>query len=81
MLIAPIALVTAQGMGVQPHAFVMAVAVAASMAFASPVASPGNTMVMGAGRYKFFDYVKLGIPLIIINGIIATLVLPLLFPL
>jgi di/tricarboxylate transporter len=80
VLVAPIALVTAQGLGVQPQAFLMAVALAASMAFASPVASPVNTLVMGAGRYRFFDYIRIGVPLIAINFVITLIVLPLLFP-
>jgi di/tricarboxylate transporter len=81
VLIAPIALAAAQTMGLQPHAFLMAVAIAASMAFASPVASPVNTLVMGAGNYKFSDYIKVGVPLILLTMVIAVLVLPLLWPL
>ncbi len=80
VLIAPIALATAQNMGLQPQAFMMAVAIAASMAFASPVASPVNTLVMGAGNYKFSDYIKVGVPLILIAMVITVLVLPLLWP-
>ena len=80
VLIAPIALVTAQNMGLQPHAFLMAVAIAASMAFASPVASPVNTLVMGAGNYKFSDYIKVGVPMILLAMVITVLVLPLLWP-
>jgi di/tricarboxylate transporter len=59
----------------------MAVAIAASMAFASPVASPVNTLVMGAGNYRFSDYIKLGVPLILIMFAVTMLVLPLLWPL
>ncbi|MBN1666250.1 MAG: SLC13 family permease [Anaerolineales bacterium] len=81
VLIAPIALVAAQNLAVQPQAFLMAVAVAASMAFATPVASPVNTLVMGAGNYRFSDYLKVGVPLILITLIISVLVLPLLWPL
>jgi di/tricarboxylate transporter len=80
VLIAPIALAAAQNMGLQPHAFLMAVAIAASMAFASPVASPVNTLVMGAGNYKFSDYIKIGVPLILLTMLITVLVLPLLWP-
>ncbi|MAS36486.1 MAG: SLC13 family permease [Anaerolineaceae bacterium] len=80
VLVAPIALATAQGIGVQPQAFLMAVALAASMAFASPVASPVNTLVMGAGRYRFFDYIRIGVPMIVMNFVIVMIVLPLLFP-
>jgi di/tricarboxylate transporter len=80
VLIAPIALAAAQGMGVQPYAFLMGVAISASMAFASPVASPVNTLVMGAGDYRFSDYVKAGMPMIAITLLISLLVLPLLWP-
>jgi len=81
VLIAPIALAAAQNLGNQPHAFLMAVAIAASMAFASPVASPTNTLVMGAGNYSFSDYIKVGLPLILLSMVISVLVLPLLWPL
>jgi di/tricarboxylate transporter len=80
VLIAPIALQAAANLGVQPYAFMMAVAVGASMAFASPVASPVNTLVMGAGSYRFGDYIKVGAPLIVLMLGIAVFVLPILFP-
>lgn len=80
VLIAPLALAAADNLGVQPHAFLMAVGVAASMAFASPVASPVNTLVMGAGNYRFSDYIKIGAPMLLISLIAAMLILPLLFP-
>ena len=81
VLVAPIALAAAQQLDVQPYAFLMAVAIAASMAFASPVASPVNTLVMGAGNYRFSDYVKIGIPLMLITLVLTVLFLPLLWPL
>lgn len=80
VLLAPLALASAYNLGVQPHAFLMAVGVAASMAFASPVASPVNTLVMGAGNYRFSDYVKVGIPMVLISALVAILVLPWLWP-
>jgi di/tricarboxylate transporter len=80
VLIAPIALAAAQTLEVAPHAFMMAVAVAASMAFASPVASPVNTLVMGAGDYRFGDYLKVGFPMILLTLVVSVLALPLLFP-
>jgi di/tricarboxylate transporter len=80
VLIAPIGLAAAQKLGVDPHAFLMGVAIAASMAFASPVASPVNTLVMGAGSYRFSDYMKVGVPMIIITLIAAMIGLPLIFP-
>ena len=80
VLIAPIGLAAAQEMTVQPYAYMMAIAIAASMAFASPVASPVNTLVMGAGNYRFSDYLKVGIPMILITLVTSLLVLPLLWP-
>ncbi|MCA9955798.1 MAG: SLC13 family permease [Anaerolineales bacterium] len=80
VLVAPIALAAAQELGIQPHAFLMAVAIAASMAFASPVASPANTLVMGAGSYRFSDYVKVGVPLIFLMLVAVALLLPVIFP-
>jgi di/tricarboxylate transporter len=80
VVMGPIALSSAAALGVRPHAFLMAVAVAASMALASPVASPVNTLVMGAGDYRFVDYLRLGVPLILICLTASLLVLPLLFP-
>jgi di/tricarboxylate transporter len=80
VIVAPLAYAAAVELNVQPQALLMAVAVAASMAFATPVASPTNTLVMGAGSYSFSDYAKVGVPLIFITLILAVLTLPLLFP-
>jgi di/tricarboxylate transporter len=80
VLIAPLALAAAQNLVVQPQAFLMAVGVAASMAFASPVASPVNTLVMGAGNYRFSDYIRIGLPMLLIGLIVAMVALPLLWP-
>ena len=80
VVIAPIALVVAQSLGVLPQAFMMSVAIAASMAFASPVASPTNTLVLGAGEYRFSDYIKVGVPLIFLMLVATVIFLPLLFP-
>jgi len=80
VLVSPIAMATALALHVQPQAFMMAVGIAASMAFASPVASPVNTLVMGAGNYRFSDFMKAGIPMIVIMLAICLAILPLLFP-
>lgn len=80
VLIAPIAFVTAQRLNVEPYAFLMGVAIAASLAFASPVASPVNTLIMGAGNYRFVDFIKVGVPMIIILAIVSVIVLPVFFP-
>lgn len=80
VLMAPIAMVAAQQTGVSPYSFLMAVTLGASMCFASPFSTPPNALVMKAGQYTFMDYVKVGLPLQIIIGIIMTFVLPLLWP-
>jgi di/tricarboxylate transporter len=80
VLLAPIALASAIQLGVQPYAFLMGIAIAASMAFASPVASPANTLVMGAGHYRFSDYIRVGLPLIFITLLAGMLFIPLVFP-
>jgi K+/H+ antiporter YhaU regulatory subunit KhtT len=80
VIVAPIALAAAQTLDISPYAFMMAVAIAASMAFASPVASPVNTLVMGAGDYRFGDYIKVGVPMILLTLLASVLLLPLLFP-
>ena len=80
VLMAPIALVAAQQVGVSPYSFLFAVTLGASMCFASPFSTPPNALVMKAGGYMFIDYVKVGLPLQIIIGVVMTFVLPLLFP-
>lgn len=80
VLMAPIALVAAQQLGVSPYSFLFAVTLGASMCFASPFSTPPNALVMKAGGYTFMDYVKVGLPLQIIIGVVMTFVLPLLFP-
>ena len=80
VLLAPIAMSSAIQIGVDPTPFLFAVAVGASMCFASPFSTPPNALVMPAGQYTFMDYVKVGLPLQIIMGIVMILVLPLLFP-
>jgi len=80
VLVAPIAYNAAIAMTVSPRPFFMAVAVAASMCFMTPISHQSNALVMGPGGYKFLDYTKVGAPLNIMIWIIATLVIPLLFP-
>ena len=80
VLLAPIALQSAIQIGVSPVPFLFAVAVGASMCFASPFSTPPNALVMPAGQYTFMDYVKVGLPLQIIMGIVMIFVLPLIFP-
>ena len=80
VLFAPIALQSAIDLNINPMAFLFAVAVGASMCFASPFSTPPNALVMSAGRYTFMDYVKIGLPLQIMYAIVMVIVLPLLFP-
>ncbi|MEJ2470920.1 MAG: SLC13 family permease [Desulfuromonadales bacterium] len=80
VLVAPIAYSTALELAVSPRPFFMAVAIAASMCFMTPISHQSNALVMGPGGYKFFDYTKVGTPLNIMVWIIATLLIPLLFP-
>ena len=80
VLMAPIALSSAVQTGVSPVPYLFAVTVAASMCFASPFSTPPNALVMPAGQYSFMDYIKVGLPLQIIMGLVMIAVLPLLFP-
>ena len=80
VLMAPIAYSAAAEIGVNPMPMLFAVSFGASMCFASPFSTPPNALVMHAGNYTFTDYVKVGLPLQIIIGIVMTIVLPLLFP-
>lgn len=80
VLMAPIAMQCAQNIGVSPVPLLFAVTLGASLCFASPFSTPPNALVMPAGQYKFSDYVKVGLPLQVILGIVMVLLLPLLFP-
>ncbi|MDD3542454.1 MAG: SLC13 family permease, partial [Petrimonas sp.] len=80
ILFAPIALQAAVALGVSPYPFLVAVAVAASMCFASPFSTPPNAMVVSAGRYSFLDYVRVGLPLQVFYMVIMVFALPLVFP-
>ena len=79
-LMVPICLSIAQGMGADPRAVLMACVIGGSCAYATPIGMPANTMVVGAGGYKFMDYVKAGFPLIIIATIVSMIILPIAFP-
>lgn len=79
-LMVPICLSIAQGMGADPRAVLMACVIGGSCAYATPIGMPANTMVLGAGGYTFMDYVKAGLPLIIIATIVSMIILPIAFP-
>jgi di/tricarboxylate transporter len=81
VLVAPIAVAAATGLDVSPYPILMTVAIAASTAFATPVASPVNTLVLGPGGYRFNDFVKVGVPLQILAMVVTLLAVPVLFPL
>lgn len=79
-LMAPICLSIAQGMNADPRAVLMACVIGGSCAYATPIGMPANTMVVGAGNYTFNDYVKSGLPLILIATVVSMTVLPIAFP-
>jgi solute carrier family 13 (sodium-dependent dicarboxylate transporter), member 2/3/5 len=79
-LLVPIGLSIANAMGADPRAVLMATVIGGSMAFATPIGMPANTMVYGIGGYKFIDYVKVGVPLMIISIIVGMILLPTFFP-
>lgn len=79
-LMVPICLSIAQGMGADPRAVLMACVIGGSCAYATPIGMPANTMVVGAGGYTFMDYVKSGLPLIVIATIVSMIILPIAFP-
>jgi len=81
VLMAPIVLSASADMGIAPQTAMMAVAMAASASFPSPISHPANILVMGPGGYSFSDYLKLGIPLTVIVFIVVMLLLPLFWPL
>lgn len=81
VLMAPVALTSALSLGYSPEAFMIVVAVAASAAFLSPVGHPANILIMGPGGYKFSDYVKIGLPLVLIIMLLVIFVLPVFWPL
>lgn len=80
VLIVPVAFGLAQLMGVQPQPFLMTVALSASSAFATPVASPVNMLVLGPGQYRFIDFVKVGLPLQVLVMVVTLLIVPVFFP-
>ena len=79
-LLCPIGVSIAKQLGASPHAVLMAIAVSASCAFATPVGTPPNTLVLGPGNYKFMDYVKAGTGLVIVGFIVSIIVIPMVWP-
>ena len=79
-LLCPIGIAIAQKLGADPKAVLMAIAVAASCAFATPVGTPPNTLVLGPGKYKFMDYVKAGCGLVAVCFVVSLVVIPMVWP-
>ncbi|NCD10494.1 MAG: SLC13/DASS family transporter [Negativicutes bacterium] len=79
-LLCPIGIAIAKQLGASPHAVLMAIAVAASCAFATPVGTPPNTLVLGPGGYRFNDYVKAGTGLVVVCFIVSIIVIPMVWP-
>ncbi len=80
VLVAPLALQLAEQLGISPYPLLMGVALAASTAFATPVASPINALVSGAGNYRFGDFVRVGVPLQLLILVATLAIVPFLFP-
>ena len=79
-LLCPIGVAISKSLGADPKAVLMAIAVAASCAFASPVGTPPNTLVLGPGGYKFMDYVKCGTGLVVVCFAVSLVVIPMVWP-
>lgn len=81
VVITPIAIALAQALGVDPRPLVVAVMVAASASFATPIGYQTNMMVYGPGGYRFTDFMRVGIPLNLSIGLISSVMIPLIWPL
>ena len=81
VIVTPVAIALAHSLGLDPRPLVVAVMFAATLAFATPIGYQTNTMVYGPGGYKFFDFTRVGLPLNIITGVTACLLIPVLWPL
>ncbi len=81
VLMSPIVLSACAEMGIMPQTAMMAIAMAASASFTSPISHPANILVMGPGGYRFSDYIKLGVPLTLVIFIAVMLLLPIFWPL
>lgn len=80
VLMAPVALSAAAELGVAPAGILMMVALATASSFGTPMSTPVNTLVVGPGQYRFMDYVKAGLPLQILMGVVGIILVPLFFP-
>jgi di/tricarboxylate transporter len=80
VLVAPIAIYTAHALDVSPYPFAVAVVIAASAAYSTPVSTPVVTLVVDPGRYRFLDFIKVGVPLLFLTYLATMIVTPLVFP-
>ena len=80
MLVAPIAIHMAGVLGFSPYPFAVAVVIAASAAYSTPISTPVVTLVVEPGRYKFGDFVKVGVPLLLVTYVVTLFVTPWIFP-
>jgi di/tricarboxylate transporter len=80
VLVAPIAIYAAAALGVSPYAFGVAVLIAASAAYSTPVSTPVVTLVVEPGRYRFGDFLKIGVPLLFLTYLTTLLLAPVFFP-
>ena len=81
VIVTPVAIALGHNLGLDPRPLVVAVMFAATLAFATPIGYQTNTMVFGPGGYKFFDFTRIGLPLNIITGVTACLLIPVFWPL
>ena len=80
VLMAPIAISSAETLGVSPYPFAVAVLIAASSAFLTPVSTPVVSLVVEPGRYRFTDFTKVGVPLLLLTYLVTFVVAPVIFP-
>ncbi|MDX1643674.1 MAG: SLC13 family permease [Thermoanaerobaculia bacterium] len=80
VLLAPVVLQTAEGLGISPYPLMMGVSLAASAAFMTPFSHKANLLVMGAGGYRSLDYLKVGTPLTVVLLALMVWMIPLFFP-
>ena len=80
VLVVPIAIIAAEKLGVSPYPFAVSVLIAASAAFMTPVSTPVVTLVVEPGRYGFMDFVKVGVPMLLLTYAVTLFVVPLVFP-
>jgi di/tricarboxylate transporter len=81
VVVTPIAIGLASAMGVDPRPLVVAVMIAASCAFATPIGYQTNTLVYGPGGYRFTDFLRVGLGMNLVMGLVASLLIPVFFPL